>query len=200
MPWSGSNAAAILHPVGPLDHHGQVDARNGDAGRVAQQRRHIDGLAGAVDAALGEHIRIEPLRHVAPGDAAVGQIEGLLLEIEKGVIAAVARGDDQRRRQSAFAARQPRREADRAVGVGLLGGEHLVVAREQPDLDAVERRGGRQRIDEGMDAVGAGIGGQPEIGDDEPLRGALADSRCRPHRRAAPRADRRRAAILAPPP
>jgi hypothetical protein len=49
------DGAAILHPIGALDHHRQIHAGNGDTGSVAQERRHIHGLTGAVDAALGEH-------------------------------------------------------------------------------------------------------------------------------------------------
>ena len=139
MPWSGTTVRRYSTPSGRVDHHGQIDVGNGDAGRVAQQRRHMHRLAGAVDAALGEHEGIEPLRHVAPGDAAVGQIEGRLCEIEEGIVAAVARGDQQSRRKPAFAARQAGLEGHSAIGVGLLDREHIVVARQQPDLDLFQR-------------------------------------------------------------
>ena len=54
--------------------------------------------------------------------------------------------------------------------VGLAGGQDFIVARNQPHLGFRNgfRRG--QRIDEDVDAVIAGEGGQPHVGDDEPLR------------------------------
>jgi hypothetical protein len=96
----------------------------------------MHGLAGAVDAALGEHIDIEACRSVAAGDASVSEIEGRGLEAQEGVVAGGERGDEECRRQSAFAAGKPRLEGDAAVGAGGLGGEHLVVACDQPELDA----------------------------------------------------------------
>ena len=92
------HGAAILDPVRPLDHHGQIDVGNGDAVGVAQQRGHIDGLAGAVDAALGEDEGVERAGRLAARDAAIGQIEGRLREIEEGIVAAVAGGDQHGRR------------------------------------------------------------------------------------------------------
>jgi hypothetical protein len=64
----------------------------------------MHGLAGAVDAALGEDESIKPLRNVAPGNASVGQIERRLLQIQERIVAAVARGDEHGRREPAFAA------------------------------------------------------------------------------------------------
>ena len=133
------HGAAILDAVRPLDHHGQIDIGNGDADGVAQQRGHIDRLAGAVDAALGEHESIERAGRLAPRDAAIGQIEGRAREIEEGIVAAVAGCDQHGRSLASFAAGKPRLEGDRAVGVGLLDREHVVVARKQPDLDVADR-------------------------------------------------------------
>ena len=134
----------------------------------------MHGLAGAIDAALGEDVSVEALGRVAPANAAIGQVERRPLQAQKGVVARGRRGDQHRRRETAFAARQPRREGNAAGVVGGLGRQHLVVARDQPELDAADRLRRRQRIDEGMDAVAARIGGEPEVGDDEPLRCALA--------------------------
>ncbi len=134
----------------------------------------MHGLAGAVDATLGEHIGVESSRWLASGDAAIGEIEGRLCEIEKGIVAARPRGDEQRRREPAFAARQAGRKRHRATSVSGLGGQHLVVAGDQPELDACKRRGCRERVDEGVDAVGPRIGREAVIRHDEPLGGPLA--------------------------
>jgi hypothetical protein len=67
-----------------------------------------------------------------------------LLQIEERVIAAIARDNEERRRQPAFAARETRLESNRAVGIGLFRGKHVVVAREQSDLDMLQRRRGRE--------------------------------------------------------
>ena len=85
-------------------------SERGRALRVAQQRGEIGGLAGAIDAALGIDEGVEPVRRRAAGDAAVGQIEGRRLEVEKGVVALAGRRRRQRRRRAALAARQARFE------------------------------------------------------------------------------------------
>ncbi len=58
----------------------------------------------------------------------------------------------------------------RPDGVGPLGREDFVAARHQPHLDLAPWLGRGQRIDEHVDAVVAGIGREPHVGDDEPLR------------------------------
>ena len=61
-----------------------------------------------------------------------------------------------------------------ALGVGDGLAEHVVVAREQLHRDALSRRRVGQAADEDVEAVGAGQGGEAEVGDDEPLgRGRL---------------------------
>ena len=131
-------------------------------------------LAGAVDAALGKHERIELGRCVAAGHAAIGEIERGVRQVEEGIIACAPRGDDEGRRLTAFTPCEARRERHGAVAVRRRGREHVVVARNQPDLDARQRVRRGERVHEGMNAVGGGIGGEPVIGHDEPLRGPLA--------------------------
>ena len=167
----GNDRTAILDPVRPLHHDGYGHFEGGDAARIAQQRCHVHGLAGAVDPALGIDEGIESRRHDATGDAAVAEIEGRPFQIEKGVIAARIGGDDERRRQPALSAHQPGLEQCMAGGIGAPGRHHFIVARDQADVGL--RRGGRarQRIDEDMDAVIAGKRGEAEVGYDEPLGG-----------------------------
>ena len=61
-----------------------------------------------------------------------------------------------------------------AVAVGCARRQHVVVAGDQPHFDRRARLRARQRMNEHVDAVVAAIGGQSEIGDDEPLRGEVA--------------------------
>ena len=65
---------------------------------------------------------------------------------------------------------KPGLEGNAARRVGPLGAQDLVAARHQPHLDLALRLGRGERIDEHVDAVVAGIGGEPHVGDDEPLR------------------------------
>ena len=58
----GDRHAAVLDAVRALDHERQRHAGRGHALGVAQQRRHVHGLAGAIDAALGIDEGIEPGR------------------------------------------------------------------------------------------------------------------------------------------
>ena len=104
-PLVGERRAPIFDAVRPLDDEGQRQAGFRGALRVAQQRRGEHGFAGAVDAALGEEERVEPARRVAAGDAAVGEVEGVLGEAQKVVVAGERRNQKARRR-TAFAARR----------------------------------------------------------------------------------------------
>ncbi len=186
----GERRALIFDPVRPLDDQRQRQAGFRLALRVAQQRRGEHGFAGAVDAALGKEKRVESPRRVAAGDAAIGEIEGVLSEAEKAVVVAQRRSEKARRR-AAFAARQARIEIDTALGVRRLCRQHFVVARDEPELDAGERRGGAQRLHDCVHPVFAGNRGQTKVGDDHPLRGelhGLARVRIGGLRRALPRA------------
>ena len=88
--------ARMLLAVGTAHDEGQ--RRGNGAGLViAQQRGQINRFAGAIDAALGEHHRIERPRRRPPADTAVGQVEGLAREIEEAVIAFRRARDDDRR-------------------------------------------------------------------------------------------------------
>ena len=62
---------------------------------------------------------------------------------------------------------------DKAIAVGLADSEHLVVARDQPHLDAAARICARKRVDEYVNPVVRRIGGESKIGNDEPLRRLL---------------------------
>ena len=83
--------------------------------------------------------RVERLRHVAALDAAIGQIERALLQIEEAVIALAVLADDEARRESIAAAREAGLEADIAARVGLLGRQHFIVARDEAQRDAGKR-------------------------------------------------------------
>ena len=61
----GQHGAAEFDAVGPLDHQRQRPAGHGVALPVAQQRGQIDGLVGAVDAALGIDEGVGAGRHHA---------------------------------------------------------------------------------------------------------------------------------------
>ena len=175
----GQGRALVLDAVRPLDHQRQRQAGLGDALGVAQQRGREHRLARAIDAALGVEEGVEPGGRVAAADAAVGEVEGVLREVEEIVV--VAEGRDQKpRRRAALAARQARVEIDPAVRAGRLGREHFVVARNELELDAGERSGGAERLDERVHAVVAGHRGQAEVGDDHPLRRELGGFRLAP--------------------
>ena len=165
----GQHRAAEFDAVGPLDHQRQRTVGDRIALAVAQQRGEIDRLAGAIDATLGIDEGIGAGRHLAPGDAAVGQVEGVGFQAEERIVGLVAGDGQQRRRQAALAARQSGLEQHMAGIVGLAGGQDFVVARHQPHLGLADRIGRSQRIDEHVDAVIARKRRQTEIGDDEPL-------------------------------
>ncbi|GMA77820.1 hypothetical protein GCM10025880_42370 [Methylorubrum aminovorans] len=136
--------------------------------RIPQQRGELHRLAGAIDAALGKHIGLGPAGCRPPPHAAVGEIESAERQIEEAVIVADLRHHEARR-ETALAAGEAGGEGGVALAVGLGGGEHVVVAGDEPDLGAGDRLGAGERAGEDVDAVAALEGGEPEIGDDEPL-------------------------------
>ena len=87
----GQHGAAEFDAVGPLDHQRQRPAGHGVALPVAQQRGEIDGLVGAVDAALGIDEGVGARRHRPAGHAAVGEVEGVGLQAEEGIVRLLAR-------------------------------------------------------------------------------------------------------------
>ena len=168
--------ALRLDAVGPDD-----DERHRHGARrlgilVAHDGRQVDGFAGLIDAALGEDEGFERARLFAAGDAAIAQVEGGRCQVEERVVGVVADdlGDEESRLQAALALGDACVEAHVATLVGLGACQDLVVAGDEADLDVGPRRRGRERAHEGVDAVLGREGGEPHVGDDEPLRGALA--------------------------
>ena len=162
--------AAIFHAVRPLHHQGQRHALGGGALGVAQHGGDEHRLAGAVDAALGIDEGIQGPRRIAALDAAVGEVERALIEVEEGVVAlGVGRGDEARR-QPALSFGKAGGEAGEAALVGGDCGEHLVVLGDQLDLDAGHRLGTGQGSHQHLDATRAAEGRQAEVGHHEPLR------------------------------
>ena len=171
-PWSARVARLYSTPSGRLTTSVSGRPGLGHALRVAKHRGREHGFAGAVDAALGVEERVESVRRVAAGDASIGEVEGVLREVEKAVIVAQRR-DQKAGRRAALAAREARIEIDPAVGARRLHRQHFVVARDELERHAGERRGGAQRLHDRVHAVVARDRGQAQVGDHHPLRGEL---------------------------
>src|SRR5262249_41112032 len=139
---------------------------------ITEERCNGHGLAAAVDAALRIDESVETRRNRPPRDAAVGQVKRRRFEAEESVIALLA-GNDGRRGNTTLAARQPGLKMDEAIAIGLADSEHLVVARNQAHLDTAARICTGERVYKDINAVVRRVGGEPEIGDDEPLRRLL---------------------------
>ena len=128
----------------------------------------MHGLAGAIGAAVA----IEEGFHRALGGAAavaaLGQVERRAVEGEEGEIVAEPRADEGGA-IAAEAAQQAGGEACPAVAVGLCLAEHGVVAGDQLQRHRGQRLGAGQRAQLHLHAGAAGIGGDAEIGDHQPL-------------------------------
>jgi hypothetical protein len=61
----GNDGAAVFDAVRPLDHQGERHIERGHALAVAQERRHLYRLPGAIDPALGIDESVETGRHRA---------------------------------------------------------------------------------------------------------------------------------------
>jgi hypothetical protein len=130
-------------------------ARSSPRPCVAQQRRDEHGLAGAIDAALGVEERVERARRVAAGDAAIGQVERALRQIEKAVVVG-------ERRRPAGRAPAPPVPRDRPGSKSTRPSAPVVLVASTSLLRAIsristpERRGGGERTRDRVDAVLAG--------------------------------------------
>jgi hypothetical protein len=58
---------------------------------------------------------------------------------------------------------------DEAVTIRLANGEHFVIARNQPYLDAAAWIRTRKRVYKDIDAIVRGVGCKTQVGHDEPL-------------------------------
>ena len=156
-----------------MQRHRDAAIVDGNAHAVAQQRHGMDVLTGAVDAAIGVDERVQRALHVAAGDAAIGQIEGRLGDVEDREILAGPISDDSGGGGRAGAAQQAGRQDRVAGGVGDRLTENLGVAGLQLDLDPAQRTGIAERAGEDVEAVGGGDGGQRDVGLHDQLRGVI---------------------------
>ena len=134
-PLIGDADALVFDAVGTLDHDRQRQAGLGLALGVAQQRGDEHRLAGAIDAALGVEERVERAGRVAPADAAIGEIESVLRQIEEVVIVAERRHEEPR---------APNRRAH-ATGRGRRRRARPRPSSSPPALRCCARRGGPRR-------------------------------------------------------
>ena len=159
----------MLDTIRPGDDESDRDAGS-ITSPISNQSGQVHILAGPVDATLREQKSIERPGCFPPLYPAIGQVERRRREVEKGIIAAVTFRDEERRCQTALPARQAALEVDVARCIRPPLPEDLIVPRHQSHGDVRNGRGGRERPDESMDAIVPGEGGQPQVGDDEPLR------------------------------
>ncbi len=127
-------------------------------------------LTGAIDAALGPGQDIDRAWRRTAGDAAVGQIEPGARHVEEDVILSRILRGQHCRNHAGRAAHQAGGEDCRAILVRLGRAEDFIVLGKQLQIDAGHRLGAAERTGKHMQPVRAGIGGETDIGDDEPLR------------------------------
>ena len=170
----GHKRAAIFDAVGALDHHGQRHVQRRRAARIAQQRGHGDGLAGAIDAAFRIDEGIEPGRDCA------GRQRRDRTDRRQAISGSGKRSRSSRSRRSPQARAPPSPRA-RPASKWMKPLRSVCRTASTSLLRAISRtstlpRGSaaRQRMDKDIDAVMRRIGGEPEIGNDEPLRRLLA--------------------------
>ncbi len=164
--------AAELDPVGTIEDEGERQALDCVRLGVARQGGGVHRLAGAIDAAFGPGEHVDRAGGRAPGDAAVGQVEAGAGHVEEDIVVLALAGDDDGGRQGGAGPHQPGIKAGTAIGVGAGGRQDLIVLGDQLQVDVRQRCGAGQRTGEDVQAVGAGEGRKPDVGDDEPLGGA----------------------------
>ncbi len=161
--------AAVFRAVRPRQHEGQRHVHRLGF-RVTQKRRDVNGFAAAIDAALGEHIGVERSGRDTARDTAIREIERTFGQRQECIVGALAFRDQDGRRKSAGAAHETHVEFREALRVGLDRAEHFIVLREQLEFRVGDRLCVAEVTHENMQAVFRRYRGNPEIGDDEPLR------------------------------
>ena len=162
----------VADAIRSFDDEGERRAGHGVRLVVAQEHGGVHGLAAAVDAALRIDEGIDGAGCGAALDAAIGEVEGGLLEVDEAVIALRRLGDDEGGCCAAFALRQARFEQHGAGGIGLRLGQHLVVAGDEAHVCLRDGQRGGDGAERDVKPVLAAHGGEAEVGDHEPLRGA----------------------------
>ncbi len=167
---------AEAHPLGgqtvrPVDH--EMAAAPGDAapGAVADHGDEFDILAGAVNAALGIEIGVHRTGDTAPADRVFGEVNRGAVEVEGGQFAARIGREHEARGERPLPAHQRRLEAHAALLVRPAFTEHGIIGRDQLDLCIGNGAPVAQRADSDVEAVLAGIGGQRQIGEQDPAAG-----------------------------
>ena len=135
---------------------------------VADQRGDVGRLTRAIDAALGIDERIRRLRRRAPADIALAQVNRRTIKIEDREIAIRRIGHHHARRDIALALHDRAGEIHATRAVRIAAREDLVVPRHQFQLHAGHRLRRLQRPHRRRHAVNARVGGQRQIGDDQP--------------------------------
>ena len=167
----GNRRREILDAIGPFDHEGHRQAGHGVGLLVAQQHGCVHGFATAIDAALGVDESIDGARRRTPLNAAIRQVEGGLRQVDEAVVAVSRLRNDESCSRAAFAVLQACFEDGRARGIGLGRCQNFVVAGNEAHINTGHGVSGRNRARADMQPVLAAHGGQPQVRDDEPLRG-----------------------------
>ena len=153
--------------TGQRQRHRNVE---GDGGVIAHERREVDCLSAAVDAALRGEEGVHRAGCRAPLHTAIRQFKGTGKEVHEGVVPrAVARCHDGRCQRALVA--PVGHEAGVAVGIRAGRGKDGVVAGQELEGHAGPWRGIGKRAHEDVHRAAGGEGREAEVGDHEPLRG-----------------------------
>ena len=175
-PWSSTTARRYSTPSGRSTT--MVSGRPATASRLARRaaaRSACTVSPRAIDAALGVEEGVEPRPADRALHAAIGEVEGGMRR-GRGSRSRPSRRRRRRRRARARPCRARGRDRRRrcpSASVGCVPRTSLLRAMRRISTSA-SGAGAGERAHEHMHAVLAGEGGEAEIGDDEPLRRALA--------------------------
>ena len=167
---AAGNDPPVLETIRALQDQRQRQVGERPRFPVSRNCRQVNGLTGPVDAALGCCIDINTAGCGASADATVCQIEARTGQIEKGEIVLAMAHDQRRRRQTGKPARQTGFKGRASVAVTCRFAQNLVVAGNECQRSARKRLCVRQGPQEHRQAILAGIGAQPGVGHDKPLR------------------------------
>ena len=182
----GELIAAALIVAGKIDDvmFGSVGLQNSKLERqvpqrhglfVTQQGDEVNGLAGAIDAAVGIDKPVDRPGPHAPVDATVRQVEGRFGHIQKIELAGLSESHHRARPGTALAAQQAGGKDGLALVVGGRRAQHVIVAGDQLDLGSGQGIGVLQRAQKHMQSVAAPDAGHAYIRNNHPLGGLVID-------------------------
>ena len=167
---SGAGDAAVFDPIGAIHDRGQRHGGQGGGLCITHQGGQVNRFARMICAPVGGQEDVNRARRLAPLNPPVRQVKGRVRQRQKRQIIGFGHSDKRRGNrpkppgQAGFKTGHP-------IGIGHSGAQHGIGAGQQRHLGPRRGAGIAQTAHHDGQPIGAHHGGNPQIGQDEPLGG-----------------------------